>query len=209
VEDLSAAVRAAQGGDDAAFGALFRAVQPRLLRYLPVLVGDDAEDVASEAWLQVARDLGDFRGNTDDFRGWVTTIARNRALDHLRRRRRRPTTTGSLEHLGPLPGADNTERSALDSVDTARALALIARLPRDQAEAVMLRVVMGLDSAHAARVLGKRPGAVRTAAYRGLRNLAKQLQQGSHPHHPADPPRGTTSTQGVTDRRTASLRDTR
>lgn len=208
MEDLSAAVRAAQGGDDAAFGVLFRAVQPRLLRYLPVLVGDDAEDVASEAWLQVARDLGDFRGDMDDFRGWVTTIARNRALDHLRRQRRRPGTTGSFEHLGALPGDDDTERSALDSVDTARALALIAQLPRDQAEAVMLRVVMGLDSAHAARVLGKRAGAVRTAAYRGLRNLAKKLQRGHHTHHPADTKRGTPPTQGVTDRRTSSLRDT-
>jgi RNA polymerase sigma-70 factor, ECF subfamily len=183
-------------------------VQPRLLRYLPVLVGDDAEDVASEAWLQVARDLADFRGDMDDFRGWVTTIARNRALDHLRRQRRRPGTSGSLEHLGALPGGDNTERSALDSVDTARALALIAQLPRDQAEAVMLRVVMGLDSAHAARVLGKRAGAVRTAAYRGLRNLAKQLQQGRHTHHPTDLKHGAPPAEGVTDRRTSSLRDT-
>lgn len=41
----------------------------------------------------------------------------------------------------------------------------------------MLRVVMGLDTASAARVLGKRVGAVRTAAYRGLRRLAERLGQ--------------------------------
>jgi RNA polymerase sigma-70 factor, ECF subfamily len=64
----------------------------------------------------------------------------------------------------------------VDAVATDAALALIARLPRDQAEAVLLRVVVGLDAKAAARVLGKRPGAVRTAAYRGLRKLAEYLE---------------------------------
>ena len=54
---------------------------------------------------------------------------------------------------------------------TDAAIALIARLPRDQSEAVLLRVVVGLDAVSAAKVLGKRPGAVRTACYRGLRRL--------------------------------------
>jgi RNA polymerase sigma-70 factor, ECF subfamily len=60
---------------------------------------------------------------------------------------------------------------------TAAALALISQLPRDQAEVVLLRVVMGLDTAAAARILGKRPGAVRTASYRGLRRLSGWLEQ--------------------------------
>src|SRR5262249_34871076 len=61
--DLSSLVCAAQQGDDEAFRGLYRAVQPGLLRYLRALVGEDAEDVASETWLQVARDLRAFRGN--------------------------------------------------------------------------------------------------------------------------------------------------
>lgn len=56
--DLSPLVPAARSGDQEAFRLLYRAVQPLLLRYLRTLVGDDAEDVASEAWLQIARDLG-------------------------------------------------------------------------------------------------------------------------------------------------------
>jgi DNA-directed RNA polymerase specialized sigma24 family protein len=82
--DLSAAVAAAQRGDERAFRLVFRAIQPRLLRYLRAVVGDDAEDVASEAWLQIARDLKSFRGDFDSLRGWTATIARHRALDHLR-----------------------------------------------------------------------------------------------------------------------------
>jgi RNA polymerase sigma-70 factor (ECF subfamily) len=50
-------------------------------------------------------------------------------------------------------------------------------LPPDQAEAVLLRAVVGLDAGTAARVLGKRPGAIRTAAYRGLRTLARHFNQ--------------------------------
>src|SRR6266571_3835451 len=75
------------------------------------------------------------------------------------------------------PSAAILPRSALDAVATDAALELIARLPRDQADAVLLRVVMGLDAKTAARVLGKRAGAVRTACYRGLRGLAEHLEQ--------------------------------
>lgn len=174
--DVAAALPAAQRGSEDAFRVLYRATQPVLLRYLRVLVGADAEDVASEAWLQIVRDLASFRGDGDGFRGWATTIGRNRAMDHLRRQRRRPVTAGPVEELADPPGPQDTAESAMDAVGTDAALALIARLPRDQAEAVLLRVVVGLDAKAAARVLGKRPGAVRTAAYRGLRRLAECLE---------------------------------
>ncbi|WP_370128147.1 RNA polymerase sigma factor [Streptacidiphilus sp. EB103A] len=174
---MSGQVLAAQRGDEAAFRALFRAVQPGLLRYLAVLVGEDAEDVASEAWLQITRDLGSFSGDFDGFRGWAATIGRNRAMDLLRSRRRRPRGSLPVETLLDRPSAEDTERTALATVGTAEALALIAGLSRDQAEAVLLRVVMDLDADAAARVLGKRAGAVRMAAHRGLRKLAAVLEQ--------------------------------
>lgn len=174
---MSGAVRAAQQGDEGAFRALFRAVQPGLLRYLTVLVGEEAEDVASETWLQVSRDLGSFTGDFDGFRGWVSTIGRNRAMELLRRRRRRPMSGLPVEYLIDRQAPEDTEGAAPATVASAEALALIAALPRDQAEAVLLRVVMDLDADSAARVLGKRPGAVRRAAHRGLRKLAKLLEQ--------------------------------
>lgn len=184
--DLTAAVRAAQAGKEDGFRQLYRAVQPALLRYLSVLVGRDAEDVAAEAWLQIARDLASFRGGGDDFRGWATRIARNRALDHLRRSRRRPPPDTGVEELLHRPAPVDTADLVAESISTEAALALIARLPRDQAEAVLLRVVVGLDSAAAARVLGKRAGAVRTAAHRGLRKLAEYVEQAGVTHS-ADP----------------------
>jgi RNA polymerase sigma-70 factor (ECF subfamily) len=69
----------------------------------------------------------------------------------------------------------------LELQSTRTALALIAELPRDQAEVVALRVLGGLDVAEVARILGKRPGAVRVLAHRGLRRLAQRLEAAGHP----------------------------
>lgn len=172
-----AALRAALRGNSDAFRVLFRDMQPRLLRYLRALAGDDAEDVASETWLQVARDLGSFTGDYDAFRGWVTTIARHRALDHLRSRGRRPPSVPvPAEDLADRSAADDTAASAIEAVGTDAAIRLIAELPPDQAEAVLLRAVVGLDAKTAGKVLGKRAGAIRSAAHRGLRTLAKRLE---------------------------------
>ncbi|MEV0719673.1 RNA polymerase sigma factor [Asanoa sp. NPDC050611] len=177
--DLSAAVAAAQEGDERAFRELFRAVQPALLRYLRGLIGEDAEDVASETWLQVCRDLPRFAGDYANFRAWTVTIARHRALDHARKLRRRPSVPVPVEALADLASGADTEHEAADAVATGAAVALIATLPPQQAEAVLLRVVMGLDAETVGQILGKRPGAVRTAAYRGLRRLAAVMPEDS------------------------------
>ncbi|MGY1584826.1 RNA polymerase sigma factor [Streptomyces sp. MN13] len=173
--ELGAAVARAQDGDEAAFAVVYRLVQPGLLGYLRGMVGDDAEDVASDAWLEIARDLRRFKGDGAGFRGWSATIARHRALDHLRRQRVRPRASALEQDVLDLPGPHTTHDQALESISTEQALELVRALPREQAEAVLLRVVVGLDGPAAARVLGKRPGAVRTAAYRGLKRLAGQL----------------------------------
>ncbi len=202
--DLAAAVVRAQRGDPEAFRALYRDAQPRLLRYLHALVGDDAEDVASETWLQVTRDLAGFAGDYDGFRGWIATIARHRAMDHLRRHARRPPAIPvPAEYLADRAAGDDTAEGAMETVSTGAALALIATLPADQAEAVLLRTVLGLDARSAAAVLGKRPGAVRTAAYRGLRTLAKHLEQAGKGQL------GGTGAAGVTEPRELTLKDMR
>ncbi|MEW1688991.1 RNA polymerase sigma factor [Streptomyces sp. NPDC091265] len=177
---LTAAVLAAQDGDEDAFRTVYRAVQPRLLGYIRTLVGEpDAEDVASESWLQIARDLDRFSGDADRFRGWAARIARNRALDHLRMRGRRPSIGGDETELSEKPAESDTATEAIEALATGRTMSLIAQLPQDQAEAVVLRVVVGLDAKSAAQTLGKRPGAVRTAAHRGLKRLAELLRADS------------------------------
>jgi RNA polymerase sigma-70 factor (ECF subfamily) len=194
-QELGDAVASAQQGDETAFSTAYRIVHPPLLGYLRGLVGDEAEDVASDAWLEIARDLGRFRGDGAGFRAWTASIARNRAVDHLRRIRSRPRGTLLESDLVGLPARQDTAAEAFETVSTREALALIARLPRQQAEAVLLQTVIGLDGPAAARVLGKRPGAVRSATHRGLRRLERYLS--------------SLASRGVTDSDSPSLGDAR
>lgn len=171
-DDLDDALRAARAGDDAGFAVLWQVLQPAVRRYLWVMVGDAADDVAQETWLQVARALPGFADDVAGFRVWLFRIARNRGVDHLRRvgRRREDPDNGALRERASIR---DTAQEVLDGLDLTWATRIVASLPRHQAEALMLRVVAGLDVAQTAQVLGKRPGAVRLATMRGLRNLAR------------------------------------
>jgi RNA polymerase sigma-70 factor, ECF subfamily len=173
--EFPAVLRAASLGDESAFGRLWHDLQPRLLRYFMVAAPAAAEDLASETWLGVVRGMDRFQGNEPAFRAWVFTIARHELLDWRRRGARRVTedtpATGVVERAAP----DDPAATAVEGFSTRAALALIATLPPDQAEAVMLRVVAGLDVDRVAAVMGKRPGTIRVLTHRGLRRLAKRL----------------------------------
>jgi RNA polymerase sigma-70 factor (ECF subfamily) len=172
---MDEAVRRMCSGDGDAFREVYRSAHPPLLRYLTVLVGPaDSEDVASETWAQACRDLARFSGDADGFRGWLTTIGRNRAIDLLRQRGRRVQISHDLTDVEVADAVD-IEATVIDAFGTAGAVALVGSLPRQQAEAVWLRVVMGLDARTAASVMGSRPGAVRSSASRGLKKLARRL----------------------------------
>jgi RNA polymerase sigma factor (sigma-70 family) len=173
--DLGDAVARARHGDESAFGAVYRELHPMLLGYLRGLVGADADDVASETWHDIVRDLHRFRGDGLSFRAWAAAIARHRALDHLRRLKVRPRTSALDERNAERATTRDTEGIVLENLSTERALSLIAELPQDQAEAVLLRVVLGLTGPMAAKVLGKQPGAVRTASHRGLKRLSERI----------------------------------
>jgi RNA polymerase sigma-70 factor, ECF subfamily len=161
----------ASRGDEAAFLQLWRALQPPLLRFLRVVGCDDPDDVASETWLQVVRDLHRFSGGEEDFRRWLFTIGRHRAIDAARARARRPATPASVG-LDILADHQLVEEQVLDGMSVQQALGLLAGLSRDQAEAVALRVIVGLDTPDVAKILGKSAGAVRVALHRGLKTLA-------------------------------------
>lgn len=166
----------AKSGDEAAFALLFRDLQPALIRYLRVMTRTAAEDLAAETWLDVVKGLARFSGDEAGFRSWVFTIARRRHIDVLRSMSRRPEEVST-------EGADRSECGLQDPVVLAveekseleTALKTIARLPSAQAEVVMLRAVAGLSVAEVADVVGRRPGAVRILAHRGLRRLAEEL----------------------------------
>lgn len=176
-EDFSRLLARAASGDSAAFESLFRGTQPVLLRYLRTMTGQDshaAEDVASETWVSVVKCLGTFRGGETDFRAWVLTIARHRMIDTVRARARRPVAIAADIDDAHDPAPDAAD-AALERLGTADALRLLATLPPDQAEAVLLRVVAGLDTARTAELMERSAGAVRVLTHRGLKALLARL----------------------------------
>ena len=156
------------------FATLWRALQPPLLRYLAVRGNQNPDDIAGETWLQVVRDLDGFAGGVQEFRGWLFTIARHRAVDAGRAAAARPAVpVADPASAGEHPVTPSAEQHVVEQDATARALDLVRTLPPAQAEMVMLRVVAGLDVQQVADLVGKKPGAVRVAVHRALRSLSR------------------------------------
>jgi RNA polymerase sigma-70 factor, ECF subfamily len=173
-------LRAAKKGNEDAFASIWREFHPGLLRYLKVKAAPDAEDLAADIWHRVIRALPAFEGDEDGFRGWLFTSARNRITDWYRRSGSRPE---SIEYakLIELPASNSVEAEAEENSSTDLAIAMIGQLPPDQAEAVMLRIIAGLDVGSVATIMRRSPGSVRVLAHRGLRRLETSLNSPSTP----------------------------
>jgi RNA polymerase sigma-70 factor (ECF subfamily) len=176
-ESFPAVLAAASAGDPDAFAQLWRSTHPLLLRYLRVTAGDVAEDIASETWLKVMKNLGSFAGDEQGFRAWLTVVARNTARDNARAAVRRPETPAAELPPSRTSGPDAADE-ALERLGTEKALRLLATLPPAQAEMVALRVIIGLEPVEVARIVGRSPGAVRVAVHRALATLAERLTAG-------------------------------
>lgn len=175
-DEMEAALVAARGGDEGGFATLWRDLHPRLLRYLRVRGDEGSEDLAAETWMHVVRGLPAFEGGVPEFRAWIFTIARHRAIDQGRTRSRGLSVVSVADPAdvtARVPTAQSAEQEAVDNEGTASALRLVATLPPAQAEMVMLRVVAGLDVADVAQLLDKRPGAVRVGVHRALKTLSR------------------------------------
>jgi RNA polymerase sigma-70 factor (ECF subfamily) len=171
--DFAATLDAARLGDDRALAALWRELQPELLRYLRAGDPGAAEDIASDTWLEVTRRLDRFSGGEREFRAWLFTIARHRLIDARRRAARH--RTAPVAWLPDRPGGDDPASDVLVDISTEASLRLVSELPPEQAEVVRLRVMAGLNTVEVAQIMGKQPGNVRVLSHRGLRNLARRF----------------------------------
>ena len=168
---------AAQHGSEAAFTRLWLDANPALMRYLRVIAPEAAEDAAADTWMNVVRGLRRFRGDEAAWRAWLFTTARRRVIDASRRRLRRREEPLDEVPAAVLPVTADAADEVMERLGTRSAITLLARLPRLQAEVILLRVVAGLDTDSVARLLERSPGAVRVAAHRGLRRLAEILTE--------------------------------
>jgi len=159
----SALVRAAGAGDRAAFGRLYegyrRMVHGVLLSYVPYF---EAEDLMQDVFLLAIERLAGLR-EPSAFGGWLARIARNTALDHLRRGR--PTVEATERNCG----ATRTDEAA-DVLEALR------RLPAAYRETLILRLVEGMTGPEIAARTGLTPDSVRVNLCRGMKMLQAQLE---------------------------------
>lgn len=162
-------VIAAQQGDQAAFGELYRMfarmVHGVLLSRVPPA---EVEDLVQEVFLAALRKLKDLR-EPAAFGGWVATIARNRAADFYRDRVESTELTES--HASSSAGAPA-------QIDAATVLKVIQGLPEAYRETLVLRLVEGMTGPEIAERTGLGHGSVRVNLHRGMELLREALQKG-------------------------------
>lgn len=156
-------VEAARRGNRSAFGALYerygRMVHGVLLARVPPA---DADDLTQDVFLIAWRRLRSLR-DPAAFGGWLATIARRRAIDHLRRTRDEVELEEA--HLG-CDGHDPEAHAAL---------AALRGLPPAYRETLVLRLVEGMTGPEIAERTGLTPGSVRVNLHRGMKLLRRRL----------------------------------
>ncbi|MBK5229464.1 MAG: RNA polymerase sigma factor [Actinobacteria bacterium] len=176
-ESFELILSAALLGREWAWEEIYRTLAPSVLGYLRTRGAEDPEDLLGETFLQVVRDLPGFEGTEKDFRAWLFTIAHHRSLDAVRRSERRPSIpveNATLEFAGPVGDAED------DAIQRARAAEIeeaLTGVSDDQRDVLLLRLFGELTIDEIARMLGKRPGAVKALQRRGLAALRKEISK--------------------------------
>jgi RNA polymerase sigma-70 factor (ECF subfamily) len=181
--DMTSAIRAAVEGDEDAFVQVWSEYQPRLLRFVtPLVDADDAADLTSAVWVDIVRRLHEFVGGDAEFRAWLFTLARRRAIDRYRFRSRHPEELLAVVDDRLLETAPEEPEVELETREaTGDIIALIKTLPRSEAEVVLLRVVADLDVPTVARIVRKRAGTVRVLSHRGINRLRSAVETQEQP----------------------------
>jgi RNA polymerase sigma-70 factor (ECF subfamily) len=169
------AVRAAQA-DQAAFATIYRRYLDRVYGYAFYQLGDhhDAEDVTERIFLAAFRALPEYTDQGATFRAWLFRIAHNTIANAHRSRARRRTEPLPEGFERAAPNADPAGQVAL--ADELREIRrVVAQMPDDRRQVILLRFVDDLTTAEIAAVLDRSPGAVRVLLHRSLRDLAARL----------------------------------
>jgi RNA polymerase sigma factor (sigma-70 family) len=169
---------AAQVGAAWAFEVLYRDLAPVVTGYLRLHGAAEPDDLASETFIGVFTGLAGFRGDQEDFRSWVFTIAHRRLVDDWRRRSRRPQVTDDDADLAVLPGGD-AEDDAFTRLGAEEVHRMCAELPDDQRSVLLLRILADLTVEQVATVMGRSVGATKALQRRGLRALRARLEESS------------------------------
>jgi RNA polymerase sigma-70 factor (ECF subfamily) len=164
------AVARAQEGDSSALQFLYIRYATEVHRCIKGIVGDhhEAEDITQAVFLKLMRVLGSYTPREVPFGAWLRRVARNAALEHLRSNR--PTPVRELEI-----GQQSTEGLQSERIRDLRQA--LERLPCEQREVLILRLLAGLSPREIAQMLDKTEAAVHGLHHRGRNALKAALRE--------------------------------
>jgi RNA polymerase sigma-70 factor, ECF subfamily len=172
-DDLMARYRR---GDEAAFEAIYLRYEERVFGFCLRFLGDP--DAASDAFQETFRRLVDARDAyrpQGRFQSWIFTLARRACLDHLRSAKRESSVADAWGETAD--GAELVESVAGRMEDHDEARRLLALLPPEQREVLLLSKYYGFGYGEIAEMLGSTQVAVKQKGYRALKTLRAHLEK--------------------------------
>jgi RNA polymerase sigma-70 factor (ECF subfamily) len=170
-------IRAAQRGNERAFGELYNAYVHDIYRYILYRVGssETAQDLTAEVFLRVVEGLVRYQDRQIPLLAWLYRIAHARVIDYYRHAKR----------VGEQADLETVELSADDDLDSDLMLTFhqqkireaIGKLPADQQQVILLRFIEGYNIQQTASVLGKSIGAVKMIQRRALQAMNLELSR--------------------------------
>lgn len=167
-------ITAAKRGSERAWEEIYETLAGPVTGYLRSRGAADPEDLCSEVFLQVARDIRRFDGSAEKFRSWVFVIAHRRLIDSRRASARRIAVVDRADDDLELEGG-NVEEEVLESLGATWTERVLDTLTEDQRQVLALRIVADLSLEQTAAAMGKRVGAVKALQRRALSRIKTQL----------------------------------
>ena len=159
--------------DPKAFGELYMLYVERVFRYLYSRVGNiqEAEDATSQTFLAAFESFDKFQQERQ-FASWLFTIARNKAMDHFRQRKK----ISSIDEVVDIPMENDPLPGVIQSEQAAALSKLIQALPEEERELLRLRFLAAMSFPEIAHFLHRNEDAVKKSVYRLLARLHSQLE---------------------------------
>jgi RNA polymerase sigma-70 factor (ECF subfamily) len=161
-------IKRAAGGDVRAFAEIYECCAPGVRRYVGTILWDrwDAEDVTQEVFVKLFTGLPQYDPGRAAFSAWMLRVARNAAIDHIRRHRGYP----ALLEFDERTPVDDSGRACGESL-----WAALAELPASQREILVLRALGGFTPAEVALRVKRSRGCINTLFHRARLSAKARL----------------------------------
>jgi len=175
--EIASLVDKAAVGNFEAFGQLYSIYLDRIYRYAFHQVKDrmTAEDITEEVFVKAWRAIGSCKGKGNTFSAWVYRIAHNHIINTLRSTQKFASI--EIENIAEVSDPKLEVETTLEQQELTD---VIADLPQNQRQVVVLKFIEGLDNREIGKIMKKSEGAVRILQMRALTTLRQKLGGGKY-----------------------------